>query len=250
MSTFESRGRVMPLVVLVAIAGLVAGVVWFGARGNDAAAGTHEPGGSASPTGDGSVSKRLVPATPPTDGVELPQGGGEVGGHAVEFPYTDLGAVAIQAEVAKAQVGFDYEQAAAVAAIYAAPDDVATFGQRSRDAVALRRKQAGVPARGKVPAPASYAVTPLAFTVDELDTDYYVVNLLSYVTLTTADGKVSDLLYAGTQLVRWIDGDWKLVQATGAEYRQLIDEGQPQAVAPDTPEFDRAGWILIDGALQ
>jgi len=101
-----------------------------------------------------------------------------------------------------------------------------------------------------VPAPASYAVTPVAFTVEELDTDYYVVNLLSYITLTTTEGKVSDFLYAGTQPVRWTDGDWKLVQGTGAEYQQLIDEGQPKAVAPGTPEFDQAGWIPIDGEPQ
>lgn len=248
MNTYENRARIMPLAILAAIAVLVAGVVWFVARGDDAAADSQQPGETSSTETGGS--EQLVPQTPPKDDVVLPQGASQVDGHPVQFPYTDLGAVAVQAEVAKGQVGFDYDQATAIAALYAAPEDKATFEQRSRDAVALRRKQAGVPAEGEVPAPASYAVTPVAFTVEELDTDYYVVNLLSYITLTTTEGKVSDFLYAGTQLVRWTDGDWKLVQGTGAEYQQLIDEGQPQAVAPGTPEFEQAGWIPIDGEPQ
>ena len=248
MSTYEHRGRILPLAILVGIAVLIAGVVWFVARGDDATAGSQQPGETSST--EGSVSEQLAPETPPKDGVVLPEGGSQVGGRPVEFPYTDLGAVAVQAEVAKGQVGFDYDQATAIAGLYAAADDKATFEQRSRDAVALRRKQAGVPAQGEVPAPASYAVTPIAFTVDELDTDYYVVNLLSYVTLTTTEGKVSDFLYAGTQLVRWIDGDWKLAQGTDAEHQQLIEEGQPQAVAPGTPEFEQAGWVSISGELQ
>lgn len=249
MSTYENRPRIMPLAILAAIALLVAGVVWFVARGDDAAAGSQRPGETSS-TEAGQESEQLVPQTPPKDGVVLPQGASQVDGHPVQFPYTDLGAVAVQAEVAKGQVGFDYDQATAIAGIYAAPEDKATFEQRSRDAVALRRKQAGVPAQGEVPAPASYAVTPVAFTVEEIDADYYVVNLLSYITLTTTEGEVSDFLYAGTQLVRWTDGDWKLVQGSGAEYQQLINEGQPQAVAPGTPEFEQAGWIPIDGGLQ
>jgi hypothetical protein len=249
MSIYENRPRIMPLAILAAIAVLLAGVVWFVARGDDAAADSQQRSETSS-TEAGQESGQLVPQTPPKDGVVLPQGANQVDGHPVQFPYTDLGAVAVQAEVAKGQVGFDYDQATAIAGIYAAPEDKATFEQRSRDAVALRRKQAGVQAQGEVPAPASYAVTPVAFTAEELDTDYYVVNLLSYITLTTTEGKVSDFLYAGTQLVRWTDGDWKLVQGSGAEYQQLINEGQPQAVAPGTPEFEQAGWIPIDGGLQ
>lgn len=249
MSTYENRPRIMSLAILAAIALLVAGVVWFVARGNDAAADSQQSSETSS-TQAGQESEQLTPQAPPTDGVVLPQGASQVDGHPVQFPYTDLGAVAVQAEVAKGQVGFDYDQATAIAGIYAAPEDKATFEQRSRDAVTLRRKQAGVPAEGEVPAPASYAVTPVAFTVEELDTDYYVVNLLSYITLTTTEGKVSDFLYAGTQLVRWTDGDWKLVQGSGAEYQQLIDAGQPQAVAPATPEFEQAGWIQINGEPQ
>jgi len=76
------------------------------------------------------------------------------------------------------------------------------------------------------------------------------VNLLSYVTLTTADGQVKDSLYAGTQLMRWLDGDWRLVQGSEADIEHLVSEGQPQAVAPGTPEFEKAGWIRINGAPQ
>lgn len=248
MGTYEHRARIVTLAILAilaVIAVLVAGVVWFGARGDDAAADSQQPGETSSTAGQ--ESEQLVPKTPPKDGVVLPRGASQLEGHPVQFPYTDLGAVAVQAEVAKGQVGFDYDQAAALADIYAAPKDKAIFEQRSRDAVALRRKQAGVSAQGEVPAPASYAVSPVAFTVEELASDYYVVNLLSYVTLTTTEGTVSDFLYSGTQLVRWIDGDWKLVQGSGADYQQLVDEGQPQAVAPGTPEYEQAGWIQING---
>jgi hypothetical protein len=207
------------------------------------------PSSSGEPT---AVSTQEAPAaeTAPKDGVTLPEGASQVNGYPVEFPYSDLGAVAAQAEVAKAQVGFDYDQAAAVAGIYAAPGHREVFEYRSRDAVALRRQQAGVPRDGEVPAPASYALTPVAFTVEELDTDYYAVNLLSYVTLTGTDGKIKDGLYAGTQLLQWIDGDWKLVQGSSENIQRLVDAGQPEAVAPGTPEFEQAGWIRINGAPQ
>ena len=128
----------------------------------------------------------------------------------------------------------------------------ARFSQR--DAVALRRQQAGVPKEGDVPPPASYAVTPIAYTLEELDTGYYAVNLLSYVTLTTANGKVSDGLYAGAQLMRWTEvdgvGDWRLVQGSDEDINHLVSTGQPQAVAPGTPEYKQAGWIPINGAPQ
>ena len=187
----------------------------------------------------------------------IPTGADQVDGYPTRFPRTDLGAVALQVEVAKAQVGFDYDQAAAVAGLYANPEDKAVFEQRARDAVALRRQQAGVPKEGDVPPPASYAVTPIAYTLEELDTGYYAVNLLSYVTLTTADGEVSDVLYAGTQLMRWLEvdsgpgwatGDWS--RAAPQDIEHLVSTGQPQAVAPGTPEYQQAGWIRIDGAPQ
>jgi hypothetical protein len=252
MGAYETRNGLLPVAILLVIAVLVAGAVFIVAGGGDATSDNSQPGDPAGTSSgeDASASEQLVPTTAPKEGVVLPGGGSEVDGYPVEFPYTDLGAVAVQAQVTESQVGFDYDQATTVARIYADPEDRAVFEQRSADAVAERRRMAAAPIEGEVPAPASYAATPIAFTVTEVDTDYYVVNLLSYLTLTTADGQTRDTLYAGTQLVRWVDGDWKLVQGTDAEYRQLIDEGQPQAAAPGTPAYEQAGWIPINGELQ
>lgn len=254
MNTSENRVPILRIAILVAIACVVAGVVWFAASGSDDSTAENPAPDSSSTTAaaseGGSSSEHLAPETAPKGGVVLPEGESQADGYPVKFPYSDLGAVAADVEVAKNQIGFDYDQAATIAGVYAAPEERDVFEQRSQDAVALARKQAGVPAQGDVPPPASYAVTPIAFTVEELDTDYYVVNLLSYVTLTTADGKSSDNLYAGTQLLRWIDGDWKLVRGTEAELQQLINEGQPQAAAPGTPEYEKAGWIALNGEPQ
>lgn len=197
-----------------------------------------------------SSSDRVAPAAAPPDGVVLPDGAREVDGRPIEFPYTDLGAVAVQAAVAQAQVGFNYDEAVEIAGVYAAAADRMIFEARARSAVALRRKQANVSAHGQVPAPASYAATPVAYTLAELGTDYYAVNLLSYITLTTTAGAIADGLYAGTQLVRWVDGDWKLVQGSREEVKRLIDQGQPKAAAPGTAEFRQAGWIQINGAAR
>ena len=98
-------------------------------------------------------------------------------------------------------------------------------------------------------------MTPVAYTLEELDTDYYAVNLLSYVTLTTADGKVSDGLYAGTQLMRWLEvdgvGDWRLVQGSNADIEHLVSTtASPRRSRPGTPEYKQAGWIPINGAPQ
>jgi hypothetical protein len=182
--------------------------------------------------------------------VVLPEGSDQVDGYPTGFPHSDLGPVAAQAALARAQIGFDYDHAAQVAGIYAAPDAHWVLEERSRAAVRLRREQAGVPATGRVPAPASYALTPVAFTLTELDTDYYAVNLLSYVTLTTTDGTTRDTLYAGTQLFRWIEGDWKVVEGSRDDLAPLIGEGPPQAAPPRTPEFTEAGWNLIRGEYQ
>ena len=255
----ESRTTLLRVGVLVAIAALVATAVWLGARGRtDDNNGTDKtPGDSSSQTnqsGQNVSVDQVAPETAPADGVVIPTGADQVDGYPTRFPQTDLGAVALQVEVAKAQVGFDYDQAAAVAGLYANPEDKAAFEQRARDAVALRRQQAGVPKEGDVPPPASYAVTPIAYTLEELDTGYYAVNLLSYVTLTTANGKVSDGLYAGTQLMRWLEvdgvGDWRLVQGSDEDIEHLVSTGQPKAVAPGTPEYKQAGWIPINGAPQ
>jgi hypothetical protein len=248
----DSRATLVRIGILVAIATMVATVVWLGARSRADDAGTSDTAGgdNSSQTVENTAVEQVAPDTAPADGVVIPTGTDQVDGHPTGFPATDLGAVALQVEVAKAQLGFDYDQAVTVAGLYANPEDKATFEERARAAVELRRKQAGVPTDGDVPAPASYALTPIAYTLEQLDTGYYAVNLLSYVTLTTADGKVHDSLYAGTQLMRWIDGDWRLVTGSEADIQHLVSEGQPQAVAPGTPEFEKAGWIRINGVPQ
>jgi len=248
----DSRGTLVRIGILVAIACMVATVVWLGARTRTDDAGTSDTtgGDNSSQTVENASVEQVAPDTAPADGVMIPTGADQVDGYPTGFPATDLGAVALQVEVAKAQVGFDYDQAVTVAGLYANPEDKAVFEQRAHDAVELRRQQAGVPKEGDVPPPASYAVTPIAYTLEQLDTGYYAVNLLSYVTLTTADGKVRDSLYAGTQLMRWLDGDWRLVQGSEADIEHLVSEGQPKAVAPGTPEYKQAGWIPINGAPQ
>jgi len=252
----EPRSTLLRVAALVAIAGLVATAVWFGARGRtgDDVAG-HDNTASGDPTSSTPPAvEHVAPETAPSDGVVIPTGADQVNGYPTKFPQTDLGAVALQIEIAKAQVGFDYDQAVTVAGLYANPEDKAVFEERARDAVALRRQQAGVAKDGDVPTPASYAVTPIAYTLEELGTDYYAVNLLSYVTLTTADGEVKDGLYAGTQLMRWreVDDvwDWRLVQGSAEDIVHLVEAGQPQAVGPDSPEFKQASWVPINEAPQ
>ncbi len=249
----DPRATLVRIGIRVGIACMVATVVWLGARtrADDDSGGPDATGGdNSSQTVENASVEQVAPDTAPVDGVVIPTGDDQVDGYPTGFPATDLGAVALQVELAKAQLGFDFDQAVTVARLYANPEDKAVFEERSRAAVALRRQQAGVAKEGDVPAPASYAVTPVAFTLEELDTGYYAVNLLSYVTLTTVDGQVKDSLYAGTQLMRWLDGDWRLVQGSEADIEHLVSEGQPQAVAPGTPEFAKAGWIRINGAPQ
>jgi hypothetical protein len=250
MTDSNSRSNLLRIGALVAIACLVATAVWLGARGRAEGSAKTTTGDPASSATQSSGVEQTAPETAPTGGVVIPGGADQANGYPTGFPQTDLGAVALQIEVAKAQVGFDYDQAVTVAGLYADPADKAVFEDRARDAVALRRQQAGVPKDGAVPAPASYAVTPIAYTLEVLGTDYYAVNLLSYVTLTTADGEVKDGLYAGTQLMKWLDGDWRLVQGSTEDIEHLVQEGQPQAVAPITPEFKQAGWVPINGAAQ
>ena len=254
MTDSNSRSNLLRIGALVAIACLVATAVWLGARGRADGSDKTTTGDPSSLSTQSSGVEQTAPETAPTDGVVIPGGADQANGYPTGFPQTDLGAVALQIEVAKAQVGFDYDQAVTVAGLYADPADKAVFEERARDAVALRRQQAGVPKEGDVPPPASYAVTPIAYTLEELDTGYYAVNLLSYVTLTTANGKVSDGLYAGTQLMRWLEvdgvGDWRLVQGSIADIEHLVSTGQPRAVAPGTPEYKQAGWIPINGAPQ
>ena len=181
-----------------------------------------------------------------SDGATLPVPGSYLDGHPTNFPRTELGAVAAHAGSTAAQAGFDYDTATRTTQIYSAPADQGHFAARARSAVEERRNQAGVGATGEAPAPAAYAVTPLAFTTERLGDDYYAVNLLSYVTLTSVNGTSHDGLYAGTQLLRWVEGDWKVVRGTPEDLERLTREGQPPAVAPGTPEFAAVGWTLIE----
>lgn len=236
------------VVVVLVLAVLIGTVVWLLGSGDP----TDDPDGS---TGGQSTAatpdiRRDAPSSAPPDGVVLPEGTDQVDGHPTGFPASDLGPVAAQVAIARAQVGFDYDQAAQVAGIYGAPDARDVLEDRSRAAVAQRREQAGVPAKGEVPAPAAYAVTPIAFTVTELDSGTYAVSLLSYVSLTDAEGTIGDFLYSGTQLFSWIDEDWKVVQGAEADIDQLTTAGQPAAAAPGTPEYEDAGWIAIHGEHQ
>ena len=198
----------------------------------------------------GSTSTQESPQTSPKGGVVLPRGAEQVNGLATRFPYTDLGAVATQVAVSRAQIGFDYDTAATAVSTYAAPEETAVFEQRARVAVAERRKAAGVPADGEVPAPASYAVTPVAYHLLELNTDYYAVTLLSYITFTTTGGKPKDGFYAGTQLVKWVGtkaaGDWKLTQGTNDDVRKVLDADRPKPAAPGTGQFKAEGWIQLN----
>lgn len=238
-----ARAWIPVVVVLMVLAGTA---VWLlaGRDGSSDDRKESSPGSGADGTAEIS---HEAPSAPTPDGVILPDGSDQVDGHPVRFPATDLGAVATQVAIARAQIGFDYDQAARIAGIYAAPDTRTVLEERSRAAVAQRREQAGAPREGVVPPLVSYAVTPIAFTVHELDTGTYAVNLLSYVSMTEADGTIADFLYAGTQLFGWIDGDWKVVHGSRADLDQLTITGPPPAAAPGTAEYEHAGWIAIGG---
>lgn len=155
-----------------------------------------------------------------------------------------LGAVSTAVAVTRAQIGFDPDQAAAVAAVYADPAERAAFEDLARGAVAARRAQAGVGSTEAAPPPASYAATPLAYTVDEVAPDQLAVHVLSWITLTSTTAEIKDHLYVGTQVLRWSD-DWRLVMPT-ADLRRDLAEQQPPAATPGSRAFTRAGWVLIE----
>lgn len=258
MSTDSSRGGPLrPLLILALIAALLASgafALTSDRRENNAETTTTARYDSATTTGKDVIDsplRREAPKTPPPEGVILPEARDHLDGYPTGFPHSDLGAAAAQAAIARAQIGFDYDQAAQVADIYAAPEAREILQERARAAVELRRDQAGVPTQGEVPAPASYALTPLAFTLEELAADYFAISLLSYASMTQVDGTVTDFLYTGTQLLRWVEDDWKVVQGSDADIKRLHGAGRPPpAAAPGTPEFEQARWILIDAEIQ
>ena len=250
------RSRTLIVIVLALAA---AAAVWMFTRpdipsGDPSTGSRHNAQTSETASSHRAASKHESPRTSPKGGVLLPKGAEQINGLPTGFPHTDLGAVATQVAVSRAQIGFDYDTATTAVRTYAAPADTAVFEQRARAAVAERRQAAGVPADvpagGETLAPASYAATPVAYHLQELDTDYYAVTLLSYITLTTTSGKSKDGLYAGTQLIKWVDsdsgGDWKLTQGTNVDIKTVLDAGRPTPAAPGTDEFKSQGWIQLN----
>lgn len=247
-------------VLLIALALLTAAAVWMFTRllttdsGDPSARSHHDAQTIQAASSDGAASKQESPQTSPKGGVVLAKGAEQVNGLGTRFPYTDLGAVATQVTVSRAQIGFDYDTAISAVMTYAAPEETAVFEHQARVAVAERRKAAGVPvtvlAGGESPAPASYAVTPVAYHLQELNTDYYAVTLLSYITLTTTRGISKDGLYAGTGLVTWVEtesgGDWKLTEGTNDDVRTVLDADRPKPAAPGTAQFTSEGWIQLN----
>lgn len=186
--------------------------------------------------------------------VALPIGTGEVDGYPVGFPHTGLGAAAAVVGFDRAQIGFDYDRAAAIAGVYAAPADVAALQARARTAVASRRHLLGVPATRAPAAPAAFALTPFAFTLDELTADSYVVTVLNLATTTHTNSWVRNLYYSGTQVVRWVsddstaddlDGDWKVVDPSPGGLRRIAVLPHLPAIGPRDPRFVDSGWTAI-----
>lgn len=227
---------------LIVLAALAAATVWLGA--GDSGDSARNP---ISPTAADRTGRagHLAPAEAPEGGVMLPGGSDQIDGHPVKFPYSDLGAIALQVAVTNAQTGFDVNQALALTDIYVADEDRSYFADRIRASVALRRQQAGVSKTGGPPAPASYAMSPIAYQLEELGPDYYAVSMLSYITFTTVAGQPRDGYYTGIQFVKWIKGDWKVVRGTPSDLERLSTQGLPASVGPNDPRFLADGWISL-----
>lgn len=248
----------MVLVVLVLI-GTIAVVVLRGDPGPSAQGREPDRAAEAAAGGGSPSVERTLPVVPPARGVVLPEGTATADGYPVGFPHTDAGAVAAAVEITRAQVGFDYDQAATVARTYAAPADVEVVTTRARAAVGYRRQRLGVPVidididtvtgtgtgTGGVAAPAAFVLTPFAFQVLEMDPGCYAVTVLSLASTTTVRGRVRNVYYAGSQLLGWVDGDWKAVVGSTGQRRRLLRRPVLAAVGPNDPEFGRAGWIRV-----
>lgn len=251
------RSRLPVVLAVLGFCAIVGGLAWTAQGDRGASAGSGDaPSARRLQDQEVAASRQLAPSTPAevtAGGVALPSGSGEVAGHPTGFPYSDLGAAAVPVAIARAQVGFDRAQAEAVATTYAMPTQQRTFVLRARAAVAARRQQTGVPAQGSAPAPAAYAATPVAFTVAELEPNFYAVNVLSYLTVTSVRGESLDSYYAGAQLVRWVPdsslaagGDWKLDVGTPSDQQQLAGGHAKAAAAPGTVAFEAEGWLLLE----
>lgn len=197
-------------------------------------------------------SEQVAPETPPADGVELPTGSTTTEGLPTGFPYTDLGAVAMQVHLTTTEGAFDYDQSARTARVYASPELAIDLDAAVHRAVSQRRTEAGLPADGEPVAPASYVITPMAFTVAELEPDLYAVTLLSIHSTTTVDGEVTHTWHTEVGLSDWVEGDWKAVTGEGLDLdlEQIAADHLHPARGPDSPEFAEVGWIPIKGAYQ
>jgi len=251
----QQRRPLRPTIVLAAVAGAVVVILMAAGLFSDSDSGGQT--GQAGPTNEVTspsttpLAAGAASEAAPADQVMLPVGSDQVDGYPVGFPHTDLGAAATLVEFNRAQIGFDYDQSAAIARVYAAPDDPDAVEARSSEAVANRRQQLGVPATGDPAAPAAFALTPFAFTIDELDTDYYAVTVLNLATTTNTNGEVRNLYYSGTQLVRWIStgqgesGDWKVAEPSAEDAEQVASLPRLQGLGPTDPQFAESGWIAI-----
>lgn len=230
---FPLRGTLV--LVVAALTALTVGVV-AADRDPDAA---EAASGVGTPDGG-----RAIPTAEVSPTSSLPGGSHQVDGLPTGFPHDELGAVATAVSVTRAQIGFDPDQAATVAGVYAVPAERAAFEDLARNAVGNRREQAGLSPTQEPPAPTAYAATPLAYTVTEVAPDQYAVHLLSWITLTSTTAEAKDHLYVGTQLLTWSD-DWRLTMPT-ADLRGALVEQLPPATTPGTAAFARAGWVLIE----
>ncbi len=144
---------------------------------------------SSAPEADSAHERELASSSLPTSDVS----------------HDEAGVVATTAELARAQIGFDYAQAETIATAYAAPGSGPYYASRARAAVRARRTAAGLGLTGEPRAPASFAVTPLAYRVTSVAPDRYAVHLLSWVTLTTVEARMRDHAQVDTYLLAWSD---------------------------------------------
>ncbi len=267
------RRQAAALLVIAAIAAVLSAAHLSGSgqpqdNGADNTGAPHSP-----PTGLSEAKDADVDPVPGTileqAAVELPAGSSNAEGHPVGFPRTELGAVAVPVALNRAQIGFDYDQAAAVADLYTAPSDRTSVLGRAAAAVASRRNDLSVPIRGAVPAPASFALTPYAFEATALEPDRYAVSVLSLISSTDTSGRSATVLYAGTQVVawsasdedepaqtdtarsaaemgQWPSQDWKVVEPDSTDEELLATLPQPTLVGPEDPDrLTGAGWTPL-----
>lgn len=252
----------LALVVLLGAAMSIIGLVTSDSANvadNSQATSTSSTDGPSSPSG----SEEQAPINPgiwethPDTG--LPIGAAMREGHPVGFPGTEAGAAAMVIELARAQIGLDYDTALTTIRVYAAPEDQEFYDALATAAVDQRRRDLGVPTRqrpgfiegGEVNAPVGYAQTPIGYQVEEYGPDYYLVSVLNEVTATTITGQVNSTAYVGQQFVRWTPtsqdgaGDWQLAEPSDADRTQLAATTVPAVADLGSTAFQQAGWRAL-----